>query len=66
VSSSYSNKSGKDFKEKYLKEVECFSCHKKGYYVDKCPEIKAKEAKGVFKFRKMEEQSETKSDDKVV
>ena len=27
VSSSYSNKFDKDFKEKYFKDVECFKCH---------------------------------------
>ena len=66
VSSSYSNKSGKEFKEKDLKDVECFKCHKKGHYANKCREIKSKESKGVFKVRNMEEQSEVKSDDKVV
>ena len=62
VSSSYSNKSGKEFKEKDLKDIECFKWHKKGHYANKCPEIKSKESKGVFKVRKMEEQSEVKSD----
>ena len=65
-SSSYSNKSGKDFKEIDLKDVDCFQCHKKGHYANKCPEIKSKESKGVFKVQKMEDQSEGKSDDKVV
>ena len=46
--------------------MKCFKCHKKGDYANKCPEIKAKESKGVFKDRKKEEQSEIKSDDKVV
>jgi hypothetical protein len=23
-----------------LKDVECFKCHKKGHYANKCPEIK--------------------------
>ena len=61
VSSSYSYKSGRDFKERHLNDVECFKCHKKGHY--KCPKIKWKESKGV---RKMEDQSEGKSEDKVV
>jgi len=65
-SSSYSNKSGKDFKEIDLKDVDCFQCHKKGHYANKCPEIKSKESKGVFKVQKMEEESEVKSEDKVV
>ena len=38
-----------------MAEVECYCCHKKGYYANKCPEAKAKDGKGVFKVRKMEE-----------
>ena len=37
--------------EKDMKDVECFKCHKKGQYANKCPEIKAKDAKGSFKVR---------------
>ena len=66
VSSSYSNKSGKDFEEKDLKDVECFKCRKKGHYANKCPKIMSKEkSKGVFKVRK-EDQSDGKSVDKVI
>jgi hypothetical protein len=42
-------------KTKDLKDVECFHCHKKGHYANKCPEIKVKDAKGAFKVRKVEE-----------
>ena len=38
-----------------MAEVECYRCHKKGHYANKCPEAKAKDSKGVFKARKMEE-----------
>jgi hypothetical protein len=37
-----------------LKDVECYNCHKKGHYANKCPESKAKDSKGVFKVRKVE------------
>ena len=26
-------------------DVECFKCHKKGHYANKCPEIKVKDGK---------------------
>jgi hypothetical protein len=35
--------------------VECYKCHKKGHYANKCPEIKAKDTKGPLKARKMEQ-----------
>ena len=35
--------------------MECYKCHKKGHYANKCPEIKAKDTKGPLKVRKMEE-----------
>ena len=41
--------------EKDMKDVECFKCHKKGHYANKCPEIKAKDTKGPLKARKMEQ-----------
>jgi len=31
-----------------MKDVDCFKCHKKGHYANKCPEIKAKDAKVAF------------------
>ena len=38
-----------------LKDVECFKCHKKGHYANKCPESKAKDAKAPMKVRKIED-----------
>ena len=35
-----------------LKEVECFKCHKKGNYANKCPDAKGKDGKRV---RQLEE-----------
>ena len=40
-----------------MKAVECFKCHKKGHYANKCPEIKAKEAKGAFTVLKVDASS---------
>jgi hypothetical protein len=48
-----------------LKDVECFHCHKKGHYANKCPDIKAKDSKGVFKVRKAKDVDEPKSDEPV-
>ena len=44
-----------------LKDVECFKCHKKGHYANKCPEIKVKDGKPPVKVRKMDD-SGPKSD----
>ena len=30
-----------------LKDVECFKCHKKGHYANKCPESEANESKRI-------------------
>ena len=38
-----------------LKNVECYRCHKKGHYANKCLEAKHKDSKGTFKTRKVEE-----------
>ena len=38
--------------EKDMRDVECFKCHKKGHYANKCPEIKAKDGKGSLKYAK--------------
>ena len=38
-----------------MTNVECYRCHKKDHYVNKCPESKPKNSKGTFKVRKMEE-----------
>ena len=40
-----------------MKDVECFKCHKKGHYANKCPEIKAKDAIRAFKVRKVDDSS---------
>jgi len=49
-----------------LKDAENFQCHKKGHYANKCPESKAKDTKGAFKVRKIDDfvlksESEAKS-----
>jgi len=36
-----------------LMDVECFKCHKKGHYANKCPESKAKDGKAPMKVRKI-------------
>ena len=38
-----------------MANVECYRCHKKGHYANKCPEAKEKDSKGAFKVRKIEE-----------
>ena len=38
-----------------MKDVECFKFHKEGHFANKCPEIKAKDAKGSFKVRKVDD-----------
>ena len=38
-----------------MKDVECFKCQKNGQDAKKCPEIKAKEKKGAFKVRKVDD-----------
>ena len=43
--------------EKDMKDVECVKCHKKRHYANKCTEIKAKDAKGSFKVRKVDDSS---------
>jgi hypothetical protein len=49
-----------------LKDVECFKCHKKGHYANKCPEIKAKDTKGVFKVRRVDAEEDPKKEDPVI
>ena len=34
--------------------VECFKCHKKGHYADKCSDAKGKDGKGFFKRQKLD------------
>jgi hypothetical protein len=55
-------KSGSSGKSADLKEVECFKCHKKGHYANKCPEAKDKDSKGVFKVRKLGSSESAESD----
>ena len=38
-----------------MANVECYRCHKKGHYANKCPEVKQMDSKGTFKVRKLEE-----------
>jgi hypothetical protein len=56
-------KVGSTSKSMDLKDVECYHCHKKGHFANKCPEIKAKESKRVFKVRKVKEVDEPKPDE---
>ena len=52
---SLNKKSGTFGAKDDLKDVECYKCHKKEHYANKCPEIKAKDTKGPLKVRKMDE-----------
>ena len=49
-----------------LTDVECFKCHKKGHYANKCPDAKAKDGKGFFKVRQLEEPSLDKMEEKSI
>ena len=49
-----------------IKDVECFKCHKKGHYANKCPDAKAKDGKGYFKARQLEDPSVDKKEDKSI
>jgi hypothetical protein len=49
-----------------LKDIECFKCHKKGHYANKCPDAKGKDGKGYFKVRQLEEPSPDKKDEKSI
>ena len=49
-----------------LKDVECFKCHKKGHYANKCPDAKSKDEKGFFKVRQLEEPASDKKDEKAI
>ena len=45
---------------------ECFKCHKKGNYANKCPDAKVKDGKGFFKVRQLEEPSMDKKEEKSI
>jgi hypothetical protein len=49
-----------------IKDVECYHCHKKGHYANKCPDLKARDTKGVFKVRKVEKGVEAKEDEAML
>ena len=49
-----------------LKDVECFKCHKKGHYANKCPDAKSKDGKGFFKVRQLEEPAIDKKDENSI
>ena len=49
-----------------LKDIECFKCHKKGHYANKCPDAKAKDGKGHFKVRQLEAPSAETKDEKSI
>ena len=38
-----------------VKNLECFRCHNKGHFANKCPKAKPKNRKGTFKVLKVEE-----------
>ena len=48
-----------------IKDVECFKCHKKGHYANKCPDAKAKDGTGFFKVRQLVETSAAKNESKI-
>ena len=43
--------------------MECFKCHKKGHYANKCPDAKGK---AFFKVRQLEEPAMDKKDEKSI
>ena len=49
-----------------LKDVECFKCHKKGHYANKCPDPKSKDRKGFFKVRQFDDPTIDKKDEKSI
>jgi len=48
-----------------MTNVDCYRCHKKGHYANKCPEAKSKDSKGTFKVRKMEEPEAEKAVEEI-
>ena len=49
-----------------IKDVECFKCHKKGNYSNKCPDAKGKDGKEFFKLRQLEDPSVEKKKEKLI
>ena len=49
-----------------LKNIECFECHKKEHYANKCPDAKRKDGKGYFKARQFEDPSVDKKEEKSI
>ena len=68
VSFAKDSKSSNSGKTMDVKDVECFRCHKKGHYANECPDAKAKakDGKGFFKVRPLEEPSAEKTDEKSI
>jgi len=48
-----------------LKDIECFKCHKQGHYANKCPDAKAKDWKGYFRVRQLEDPAEKKDEKSI-
>ena len=46
-----------------MKNVECYCCHKKGHYANKCPEAKPKDSKRTFNVRKVEKSVADKAEE---
>ena len=50
----------------HIKDVECFKCHKKEHYANKCPDANAKDGKGYFKARQLGVRSVDKNEEKSI
>ena len=49
-----------------LKDIECFKCHKKGPYENKFSDAKAKDRKGYFNVRQLEDPKDEKKDERSI
>ena len=49
-----------------LKDVECFKCHKKGLYANKCPDAKGKDGKGFSRCGSSRNFQTTKKDENAI
>ena len=54
----FAKKPGKFVNVDDLKNVECYRCHYKGHYANKCPEANPKDRKRTLKVRNVEAVSE--------